>query len=333
MFGSLDIPDEILEAQQNGTLVIFAGAGISMDSGLPDFKRLTEQIGTGSGLEYEDPPDQYLGKLKNKDVEVHDLAKQILTDGSKQPNVYHELIPSLFTEAAKVKIVTTNQDIFLLEGVRAKLRDIRSYEAPALPDGDDFDGLVFLHGSVCNPRWMVLTDEDFSRAYLTKGWARRFLVQLFGKYTVLFIGYSHEDVVMRYLARGLPVGKRRFAFCKENEKDEAHWRHHGVEPIKYFHSENNGGPHEKLIEGLKEWVRVSAMGRLEHRNRVIELAKASPPINDQDTDYLKRRLLDPALLKAFTEHAKDCDWLEWIANRKFLESETSEKLPHASAVY
>ena len=37
---------------------------------------------------------------------------------------------------------------------------------------------------------MVLTDADFGRAYLTEGWAQRFLVDVFREFTVLFIGYS-----------------------------------------------------------------------------------------------------------------------------------------------
>jgi hypothetical protein len=51
---------------------------------------------------------------------------------------------------------------------------------------------------------IVLTDSDFGRAYLTEGWARRFLVDLFRHFTVLFVGYSHSDTVMHYLARALP---------------------------------------------------------------------------------------------------------------------------------
>ena len=47
---------------------------------------------------------------------------------------------------------------------------------------------------------LVLIDSDFGRAYLTEGWARRFLC----KYTILFIEYGHNDIVIEYLARGLP---------------------------------------------------------------------------------------------------------------------------------
>ena len=53
---------------------------------------------------------------------------------------------------------------------------------------------------------MVLTAKDFGRAYLTEsgGWARRFLVDLFANYTVLFVGYSHSDAIMTYLTPSLP---------------------------------------------------------------------------------------------------------------------------------
>ena len=51
--------------------------------------------------------------------------------------------------------------------------------------------------------WFSQT-RDFGRAYLTEGWARRFLVDLFRSFPVLFVGYSHNDIVMTYLARALP---------------------------------------------------------------------------------------------------------------------------------
>jgi hypothetical protein len=39
---------------------------------------------------------------------------------------------------------------------------------------------------------MVLTDSDFGSAYLTEGWATRFLQRLFTHNVVMFIGYSHS---------------------------------------------------------------------------------------------------------------------------------------------
>jgi hypothetical protein len=92
------------------------------------------------------------------------------------------------------------------------------YRAPALPLGDDFKGVVHLHGSVLDDaKKLVLTDADFGRAYLTQGWARRFLQQLFSKFVVLFVGYSHQDLPLLYLARGISAaedGSGRYALTQ-----------------------------------------------------------------------------------------------------------------------
>jgi len=208
-FGQIDIPEEILDAQEDGNLVIFVGAGISRDepSELPDFELLAKQIGENTGMPYdnksEEPFDQYLGRLNKIKIDalkddksqetldqlpdllekakifIHIQAKQILTQGDPQPNDYHLMIPRLFPNATKLRIVTTNQDMLIHLSAGKHWKDLPIYEAPALPLGNDFSGLVSLHGNVRQePGRMVLTDSDFSRAYLTEGWARRFLLKL-----------------------------------------------------------------------------------------------------------------------------------------------------------
>ena len=78
-----------------------------------------------------------------------------------------------------------------------------------MPLGDNFSGIVHVHGDLQRRRDLVLTDADFGRAYLTQGWARRFLVEVFRQYTVRSVGYSHNEVVMNYLARALRRGALR----------------------------------------------------------------------------------------------------------------------------
>ena len=92
------------------------------------------------------------------------------------------------------------------------------FRAPALPLGNEFRGIVHVHGSVVCPERMVLTDADFGRAYIVEGWAQRFLVELFGCFTVLFVGYSHNDTIMNYLARALPVEEECKAFRADTRK-------------------------------------------------------------------------------------------------------------------
>ena len=82
---------------------------------------------------------------------------------------------------------------------------------------------------------MVITDEDFGRAYMTEGWAARFLVELFSNFTILFVGYSYDDTIMSYLTRALPprATDRHFALTQETNFDAQRWRLLEIEPITY----------------------------------------------------------------------------------------------------
>jgi hypothetical protein len=42
--GGPSIPNSLVEARNNGNVVFFCGAGVSMTTGLPSFLRSTEQI-------------------------------------------------------------------------------------------------------------------------------------------------------------------------------------------------------------------------------------------------------------------------------------------------
>ena len=81
------------------------------------------------------------------------------------------------------------------------------YPSLAFPQREDFTGIVYLHGSVKEPaQHLVVTDADFGKAYLEAPWtAAQFLSGVFRNSTVLFVGYSHDDTLMEYLARSLPV--------------------------------------------------------------------------------------------------------------------------------
>lgn len=111
-----------------------------------------------------------------------------------------------------------------------------------------------MHGSVDSPdREIVLDDRDFARAYLSEGWATRFLLKLFETYTVVFIGYSFGDVIMRYLALGISSHARpRYIFLSEEDMDgrDNEWQHNGIIPIPYPAA--NG--HHALVEALTAWT-------------------------------------------------------------------------------
>ena len=146
------------------------------------------------------PFDRVLGQLDDRDdVDVHARVAHYVNRPGSEPNELHQAIVSVARASPAVRIVTTNYDRHLSTALDASSTDYSEYLAPALPLGDDFDGLLYLHGSLNQePRRLVVTDADFGRAYLSSAWAARFLERLFADKSVLFIGYSHSDVIMTY---------------------------------------------------------------------------------------------------------------------------------------
>jgi hypothetical protein len=315
--GQIDVPEPLLEAQRSGNLVVFAGAGVSMSppSNYPNFDRLAVQIAAGSALprEREEPPDRFLGRLENQGVQVHWRARNLLSNPSSRPNRLHGDLLRLFDAESGIRLVTTNFDSHFTTAAGEVLEDgVAVFNAPALPLGHSFDGIVYLHGSVeRNPEELVLADGDFGRAYLTEGWARRFLQAMFERYTVLFVGYSHNDVVTSYLARGLPpeTQGQRYALTGEDD-DPARWNLLGISPITYPLVDGPNG-HEALGRSVGRWVEVARMGVLDHEQEIARMVRLPPPLEPENADYIADALKDSAKARFFARHARRLDWLRW----------------------
>jgi hypothetical protein len=337
-FGELDIPDAISAALKARNLVIFVGAGVSKPkpSDLPMFDALADRIAAGTGMSRQvreimasngndkttemEPIDRFLGRLAKSGVKVKQLARDVLVGEHTRPNSLHENLVRVFRDVADVRIVTTNFDQHLSTILNEVHKDHSAvYSAPALPVGSDFSGLVYLHGSaVKDAERCVLTDEDFGRAYLTEGWARRFLVAMFARFTVLFVGYSHNDPVMNYLARGLPPDSRhrRFAFVPRGE--EAHWHFLDIQPVLYPRVEGENR-HQALADGLEKWALRCQQSFLDNVRRLNQYATSSPPWGDpEEQDFVEACFKDAELLPHFVSACRNAEWLDWIQERGLL---------------
>ena len=311
----VEFPDALIEAHRSGDLVIFVGAGASMapPSGLPDFKTMVADIAGGSGVsaseEQLNRPDVLLGELElHQHVDVHLRVANRIKVASSVPNALHKAIAALASAGPAVRIVTTNYDLHLSTVLGD---EVPEYWAPALPMGDDFEGLVYLHGCLRqDPRWLVVTDEDFGRAYLRDAWAARFLERMFSTYTVVFVGYSHRDMVMSYLGRSLRLTNERFALTHEPEK--SNWRALRIVPVAYPVKDES---HSALEEAITAWTRLRTMGLLDHRQRVAELVSGVPSQVPEEAAYLEQVLAADDKVSFFTEHARSQAWLRWASEQ------------------
>ena len=317
--GGIDFPSALMTALRDHRLVVFAGAGVSMGrpACLPNFRTLAKQIAQGTGEDIADgePEDRFLGRLQtDRGVRVHATAAALLTKGRPRATKLHRDLLRLFADATYTRVVTTNFDLLFEQMAEESAAGSTTevFNAPALPLGQEFNGIVHVHGALDRPETMVLTDADFGRAYLTEGWARRFLVDLFRSLTVLFVGYSHDDIVMHYLARALPVGSTQ-RFVLTDESGDERWTRLGVVPIPFPKSD-----YGTLYTGIRELAKYRSRGILDWQHDIREIAKSDPPTGDYEVETLAEAFSDPARTRFFTTSARDPAWIDWLDRHEHL---------------
>lgn len=328
----VELPLELHDALVNGKLVIFAGAGVSMGppSSLPGFEALARDVIQDALEERKEhePLDQYLGRAEQKGVNVQLGVRRRLDIGTSKPTSLHRDLARIFGPPDRVRIVTTNFD----RHFRTVLEELHGPEAapiyvgPALPLGRDARGLIHLHGALeVGHHPLVLTDADFGRAYLTDAWATRFLVELFQKFVVCFIGYRHSEPPMRYIARSLPPGTPRFALIAAGE--EGRWRELGIQPVPYPMGAQ-GNEHAKLASVIESWALFASRQALWHERRIRDLVALPPAPDPADQKYLRWAISRVSTLRFFTWHARGLEWLRFVRAADALEclfrAETSD---------
>ncbi len=334
IFHGTKLPDSVSIALEKGNLVIFVGAGVSTPSpsDLPLFDDLVVQIGKQFGINIEKEKvqgkeDRKLGEWKETGHDVHNAARSILKSESSKPTELHRELLKIFKSSKCVRIVTTNVDNHFFDAIKEIYPDdeIEEYHAPALPLGDDFSGVVYLHGSVRkNSKKMVLTTEDFGKAYFTQGWAREFLLNMFSKYTVLFVGYSHGDVLVSYLSYGLKhVGiNPRYSLISSNSSDDdkVNWNHLGIQTEEYLIDNNHpDNSHHLLTKFFSEWSAFVNESILDQANRLKLTVKKDIQVDDAIAEYIDHRIQNPRHAQVICNSIEDEGRIKWMHERDYFK--------------
>lgn len=316
ILNGIEYPNQIIEAIKTNTLVVFAGAGVSMGSptNLPNYKDLCAQIAEDTANEKDENEtcEVFLGTLRAKGIDVNQCAADILSNTCITHNDEHEAIIKLFLDPKGIRIVTTNYDQMFEQVVEGL--DIQIHNAPALPLGNDVSGIVHLHGNVDCPKYMTVTDEDFGKAYLTDGYASKFLTRLFDSYTVLFIGYSYDDTIIKYLTRAMSREhkQKRYILTDASEK---RWSDLGIQPILF--PKNAFAKMTKSLEKLGERVK---RGLVEWRAYLAEI-KGAPPQDqtiDSEIEYCLESIERAQVLANCVDGSES--WCKFLDSHKAFEN-------------
>ncbi len=349
-----ELPYEILQAHEEERLVFFCGAGVSYYTGLPDFRKLVKLTFSATSATLADTPneaktpedwafhegrlDQALHLLEQKVSRpvARRAALRILSappaKGSGTLRQHKALLDLSAIKGGGHRLVTTNfDDRFTL--ARRKAGPIA--EAPRIgwPRANAWKHLTYLHGRISQGddvgEDLILSSGDFGRAYMTEGWAARFVVELFREYTVVFVGYSLNDPVLRYIVDGLATDMRegRFhqpfvlaGFADQGKEDVIDgWKAKGVTAIP-FPTGPDGSDYSLQFETLTRWAE-NHRGGLDSRIAVARDATSSQYIKTPDDQALKNVVWalsksDASVAKAFAEvdPPPDVSWLAPISD-------------------
>lgn len=305
----INIPDELLWAQDEGRVVFFCGAGVSQAyAGLPDFKLLTQNVLDRLGAQ-SDNPARRLFEAANAiedDYGISDLAASdrvftellnhfdqstmdrevaaALTPGPDASLRAHKAMVKLATAAdGSTSLITTNFDR-LFEKSKPKLKCVTRTTIPNIEFQRQDWGVIHLHG-VLKPDYsaptkdgLILSSADFGGAYLASGWARSFVQDVLNKFTAVFVGYSANDPPIRYLLEGMKISgladQKAYAFqVSGDDKAISQWDDKGVEAITFDNDDGEG--YERLWGSLEEWGQRSS-NPTKWRKDVITKASKGP---------------------------------------------------------
>ena len=280
-----EIPEELEQDLRNDKLVFFCGAGISINNNLPAFNKLVETVCNKLNIDINNYSilkeakkkkdyDGILDILEGNEYFSPEILRKtvidILSNDQDSPEIHKALLDlSSLSNKKGYRLVTTNFDRLFFKA-RPDLKYVDSAPKLQLPRKETWKNLTFLHGVIDKEKDpegknLILTKKDFGLAYLHDNWTARFIIQLFQDFTILFIGYSMDDPVMKYLLSSIRYEKGRrkqedknFAYAFAKYQDENKWKYRGITPIPYTVKENDN--HSLLYDTIKKWAEFKNTG-------------------------------------------------------------------------
>lgn len=191
------------EASQQGRLVVFVGAGVSANSGVPNWGELIDALKDDLSHSLSKEKDDLKTAQIYKDSCGHkdylEKIKSVLKDGKVACNPIHHAILQL----NPVHIITTNYDDLIEQAIQIdyKQYDVVSQDSD-LPYYRYPNKLVKMHGDFKTGN-IVLAEEDYYNYTSNFPLIRSFVTSLFTTNLVLFVGFSFDDLNLKIILNNL----------------------------------------------------------------------------------------------------------------------------------
>lgn len=224
----------IQEASKQDRLVIFVGAGVSANSGVPMWGSLIDALRNELPESLKDEKDDLKIAQLYKDSRGHkeyiEKVKESLMFGKISPNPIHNIILDL----KPCHIITTNYDDLIEQAVTQKYQQyyvVRKDED--LPYTQYQNTLIKMHGDFETGN-IVLTESDYYNYPKKFPLIRAYVQSIFASKLILFIGFSFNDMNLKMILSDIDY------ILKENMQRVYFLTNKCVDSIQRTYYENKG---------------------------------------------------------------------------------------------
>ncbi|MCL5027562.1 MAG: SIR2 family protein [Bacteroidetes bacterium] len=228
MITQKEFKKKYLKALLDNNAALFAGAGLSVESGMVNWKELLKEIAEDIGLDIKKETDlvavaQY---HKNERIGRATINQEIIEHFTEDIKLNNKHL--LLTRLPIKWYWTTNYDQLIEEALinANKKIDVKITQENLATNKPKTDVIVYkMHGDVNHPSSAVVTKDDYESYNLKR---QLFTTTLQGDLiskTFLFIGFSFEDPNLEYILSRIRIllgenTREHFAFFKRvNRKD------------------------------------------------------------------------------------------------------------------
>lgn len=192
----------IIDAKDSNRLVVFAGAGVSIDAGVPSWGKLIDSMKDElGGLEKENDylkvAQLYYNQRGQK--EYIEKVRKELRNGQIKHNELHEAIFDL----NPVHILTTNFEDLLEQVIKNNSHPFSIITKDIeFPYASNEKYLVKIHGDL-NETDFVLKEDDYLSYGNQRPLTEAFIKSIFSTKLVLFVGYSFSDIDLKIILQSV----------------------------------------------------------------------------------------------------------------------------------
>ena len=320
----LDIINIIRDKSDNGKLVVFVGAGVSMNvEGMPSWHSLVKAM--ADAIHYSKCDD-----CKHRDDGCDEncrLREEYSNDEflkipqyvyNQDPNLYNQILEDQIKEVSEdaplskaifninpTHIITTNYDT-LLESSTSELRE--QYQV-IVRDKDLLDStktkyIIKMHGNLHDKSTIVLKEQDYLNYSQNRVLIELFIKSLLTDHTVLFLGYSLNDYNIKQIIswlnfmrsqnkalEGVKVGYIVFDKESIDERQQAYFENNSIGIINIHNIPQ--------VESIPDSLKIEEGKRLYSFLRVVE------------NPSLESNFEPQVFIKHFLEFAKQYSFIDY----------------------